>query len=273
MIRRVFTTYLPKHDPRIHESTSRYEPHAHAELLRPELCHTGLSTKGQNCHFDELLTHARTLLPTSLCDSLSPHYLCHLYANRPSDRYTCMEFWCRWAALIYICILQLIFTALCVRLLLCVSVTFVVMLHCVVTKGSRNGFHNSRICFNRTLEINMQNKAIAKRKCNRTRQVELQWHTQSDCQRSFITLEYKSAGKMQINVLSHVQPRHSMHADIILAQAEANLHNLPYSISDNATLSKSTHRLNNYAVRQNIGPDFFPSDSALSCSSFLAYFF
>lgn len=129
MIRRVFTTYLPKHDPRIHESTSRYEPHAHAELLRPELCHTGLSTKGQNCHFDELLTHARTLLPTSLCDSLSPHYLCHLYANRPSDRYTCMEFWCKWAALIYICILQLIFTALCVRLLLCVSVTFVVMLH------------------------------------------------------------------------------------------------------------------------------------------------
>lgn len=79
----------------------------------------------------------------------------------------------------------------------------------------------------------MQNKAIAKRKCNRTRQVELQWHT----------LEYKSAGKMQINVLSHVQPRHSLHADIILAQAEANLHNLPYSISDNATLSKSTHTL------------------------------
>lgn len=24
---------------------------------------------------------------------------------------------------------------------------------CVVTKASRNGFHNSRICFNRTLEI------------------------------------------------------------------------------------------------------------------------
>lgn len=106
-------------------------------------------------------------------------------------------------------------------------------------------------------QITMQNKVIAKRKCNRTRQVELQWHAKSDCQRSFITLEYKSAGKMQINVLSHVQPRHSMHADIILAQAETNLHNLPYSISDNATLSKSTHCLNNYAVRQNIGPDFF----------------
>lgn len=72
------------------------------------------------------------------------------------------------------------------------------------------------------------------------RQEEVQQDTQSDCQRSFITLEYKSARKMQINVLSHVQPRHSMHADIILAQAEANLHNLPYSISDNATLSKST---------------------------------
>lgn len=129
MIRCVFTTYLPKHDPRIHGSTSRYEPHAHAELLRPELWHTGLSTKSQNCHCDELLTHARTLLPTSLCDPLSPHYLCHLYANRPSDRYTCMKFWCTWAALIYICIVQLIFTASCVRLLLCVSVTFVVMLH------------------------------------------------------------------------------------------------------------------------------------------------
>lgn len=70
--------------------------------------------------------------PTSLCDSLSPHYLCHLYANRPSDRCTCMKFWCKWAALIYICILRLIVTALCVRLLLRVSVTFVVMLHCLL---------------------------------------------------------------------------------------------------------------------------------------------